>query len=190
MREFKANLSVSSLDTLIKELEAYRDALPEKCKTFCELLAKEGIAVAKGVLQGSRYAGYVAFSMEMEPGVAGCTAVMTATETGKITLPYNRYGKTVTVDVSPLLMSEYGSGIHAIEGWRGTFPNPNRHGESHGLEGHWSWKDLSGKWHSSTGEEPKREIFLAAIEMREKIAGAARQAFGEGGMEDSVDGSE
>ena len=82
MRKYKANLSTSSIDGLIKELTAYKDGLQDKTKLFVDALLEKGIVRAeevKGV--GGRYGthkmeNYVTFTKRLDVKKYGCHGVM------------------------------------------------------------------------------------------------------------------
>lgn len=178
-RVFKSDLSVKGINNLIKQLEDYQQSLIQKCETFVKRLAEEGITVAQE--NTGNFGKYIAFSVETEPDVYGCTAILLATDTGTIRSEWQTKDGIKTADVSPLLMAEFGSGLKAQNPFdvsgvgTGTFP-----GGSHGSDPNgWWYMDLDGVWHHSYGMSPKQPMYKATMAMQEKIIEIAMEVFGE-----------
>lgn len=176
-RVIKIGLSSHSINTAIEELMAYKNEIVEKCRIVVARLAEHGIEVAKEHLSDG-YGNYITFSVETNDSeIDGCTAFMLATQTGTIVAQWQlKDGSIKTAEVSPLLMAEWGSGQHAIEGHRGTFPN-----QTHAFENSWSWKDLNDQWHTSSGIIPTQPMFNAAQEMITRINEVMNEVFGNDG---------
>lgn len=182
MRTYKANLSKSSFMQLAKDLNAYADTLETKCKRFVALLAEKGVLVAKTTATG-KYGSYVLFQYKVEPQKDGCTAIMYGTNTGLVTETWmiNSAGDTKSVDVSPILMLEFGSGFKAVNPYglsgvgQGTFPEQTHAFDPKG----WSYRTVDGEWHHSTGYQPSSPMYTAAMAMYVAIATTAKQVFGE-----------
>lgn len=176
-RVFKASLSVSSLKQLQKELTAYRDSLPEKCKRLVIALSEAGIAVAKQ--NTGNYGKYITFSTKTEPQKDGCKAIMLASQTGKITSAWKTSGGIKTADVSPLLMVEFGSGWKAenpmqVPGvGQGTFPEQIHAYDKEG----WYWIGLDDKLYHSYGISPKQPMYKASLEIQRIVVEKAKEIF-------------
>ena len=148
-RVFKASLSALSIWQLQKNLTAYRDSLPEKCRQLVVALSEAGIAVAKQ--NTGNYGKYITFSTKTEPEKNGCKAIMLASETGKIVSAWKTAEGIKTADVSPLLMVEFGSGWRAENPMevprvgQGTFPEQIHAYDKEG----WYWIGLDDKLYHS-----------------------------------------
>lgn len=178
MPKFKASLSVSSIRQLQKELTAYRDGLPEKCRRLVVALSEAGIAVAKQ--NTGNYGRYITFSTKTEPQKDGCKAIMLASETGKITSAWKTAEGIKTADVSPLLMVEFGSGWKAenplqVPGvGQGTFPEQIHAYDKEG----WYWIGLDDKLYHSYGISPKQPMYKASLEIQRIVIEKAKEIFG------------
>lgn len=102
------SLTEKSIQDAIDKLERYKDSLQDKCIAFVEELASNGIDVARA--NTGNFGHYITFSYEIKDTTDGCTAIVLATETGRIQSTWQTADGLKTVDVSPLLMAEYGSG--------------------------------------------------------------------------------
>lgn len=173
--------SPSEVKDALKQLEAYKKSLQKKCEKFVSLLADEGISVAKQNM--GEYGQFVSFTKEFEPKRFGCRCLMVATQTGLVRRQWrtlNNATGIVTVDVAPLMMAEFGSGLGA-ENKRGkkfgmgtgTFP-----GQTHATDpGGWYWQDLNYEWHHSDGEEATMPMYHAYEAMFAAIYNTAKVVF-------------
>lgn len=174
----KAELSISSIRQLQKDLEKYKQDLVRNCEEFVRRLANEGIEVAKN--NTGNYGHYITFSVKTEPNKDGCKGIMLATETGKITSAWQTKDGIKTADVSPLLMVEFGSGwraenpMNVPDVGQGTFP-----GQSHAFDKEgWYWVDLNDELHHSYGVTPKMPMYLASLKMQDKVMEISKDIFG------------
>lgn len=172
-------LSSKSIQSCIDEIEKYKKDLVWKCEKFVARLAEVGINVAKMNVNGSLGA-YITFRIETDPNTTGCTALAIASS-GTIESSWiinDSTNEVKTVDISPLLMIEFGSGSKAVNNTslpygRGTFPN-----QTHAMKGYWNYKGLDGKWHRSSGVAPQQPMQKALQEMLSNIETVAREVFG------------
>lgn len=186
MKTIKCTLSTKDLNRAISELKAYKNEIATKCARFVEQLTEHGIQIARDN-SGGEYGAFITFTKAVNPSQYGATAILLATS-GTITVQWMSYGKVKSADVSPLLMTEFGSGFMASDAsgkgnadiattlgmGQGTFP-----GQTHAFDaGGWHWQDLDGEWHSSTGIEPSMPVFSALISMEMEIISIARGVFG------------
>lgn len=177
----KANLSVSSLNALKKQLLDYKAELNRKCETFVKMLADEGITVGKQNVGG--FGKYITFSMLTEPRKDGCKAIILASENGKIISSWQTKDGIKTAEVSPLLMAEFGSGWGAenpmkIPGvGQGTFPTDSDKNNAFNKEG-WYWFDLDGNLNHSYGITAKMPMYKASLKIKEEVVRIARDVFG------------
>lgn len=181
----KAKLNSADIKRMADDVERYQTEFQIKVHTILRKLADRGIAAA--AMSVGNMGQYITFTKENDP--YGVTVV--ARETSVIVAEWLRYGHLVHAEVSPLLMSEFGAGRHAIiwEGQtehtntlpdgkqigRGTFPN-----QTHAFEDSWYYMDLSGNWHVATGIKPTRPLHNAVIEIITQVEATAREVFGNG----------
>lgn len=181
MKKLKCDLSTASINAIVNELVSYNNSLPSKCRQFVDLLTDVGIKVAYQNV--GQYRNYLMFSKTINSESTGCTAILIGQNVSRFIsewLVKNEQGQEEIkrAEVSPILMAEFGSGFrsqnaHNSTNWQGTFP-----GQTHAFEGSWSWKDLNGIWHYSTGESPTMPIYKAHLSMYSDIRRIARQVFG------------
>lgn len=171
------SLTEKSIQDAIDKLERYKDRLQDKCIAFVGELASNGIAVARA--NTGNFGHYITFSYEIKDTTDGCTAIVLATETGQIQSTWQTADGLKTVDVSPLLMAEYGSGWRAkphfndARGGQGTFPGQTHAFDSEG----WYWRDESGELHHSYGITPTMPMYHAFLKMENDIMKTARKNF-------------
>lgn len=176
-KKIKINLSTSSIQSAIKEIEQYQAELNKKCELLTKKLAECGIQVAQSKI-GS-FCKYITFSSNVENSVNGCKTIMFATNTGIIHSEWRTKDGVKSADISPLLMCEFGSGLKAenplnIPGvGTGTFPGQTHAEDSSG----WWYMDLDGEWHHSKGITPKMPMYHAAIEIQKKVISIAKEIF-------------
>lgn len=175
-RVFKTDLSVKGIEHLKKELINYKNrTLPSMCKRFVERLAQEGISVANQNV-GS-FKSYLLFMVVTEPKKDGCKALLLAKETGKIINSWQTKDGIKSAEISPLLMTEFGSGWGAenpmsIPGvGQGTFP-----GQTHAFDKEgWYWQDLDGNWKHSKGITARMPMYKASEKIRKSIKTIAKE---------------
>ena len=182
--QLTVSLGANSAREAIKQLEDYKKSLSSKCEIFVNELAEHGISVA--VDNSGKWKNYLIFTKDVSATAKGVKGYM-AGEVGQYPISmWMRYDKVVSTEVNPLLMAEFGSGAKAsdasgkpnaqnaskVGAGRGTFPN-----QTHADENSWSWMDLTGEWHSSSGEEPSMPMFNAYLSMKDEILKIARQVF-------------
>ncbi len=175
--------SLSSIQQAKKELEQYRDNLKNKSREFVKRLSVKGVVVARE--NSGVFGSYLIFSQRTQRTVDGYRCVLYATETGKVTREWKSIddnGNPIikTVDISPLLMTEFGSGFKAEnpknvpDVGQGTFPDQKHAFDKNG----WYYQTLDGVWHHSYGFEPTQPMLKAYNEMFNTIFETAREVFG------------
>ena len=179
----KFSLDEKEIKKAIREVESYKKELVTKCHKFVERLADEGIKVA--VRNRGEYDQYITFEKEIKDSNVGAIAVMSGKSGELIRMWIGDDGLVTSAAVMPILMAEFGSGWKAsdaaglpntdkaklVGAGQGTFP-----GQTHAFDKEgWYWKDLQGKWHHSTGEEPTMPMFKAALGMKVQIKRIARE---------------
>ncbi len=177
-RKITLTLSDNSIENAIRELQSYKQEILNKCERLVLKLANNGIEVAKS--NTGNFGHYIVFSMRIEPNNDSCTAIIVATETGQITSQWQTSDGIKSVDVSPLLMAEFGSGWKAqphfgdARGGQGTFPDQTHAFDREG----WYWRDLDGELHHSYGITPTMPMYKAYSYMEQNIISKAKEVFG------------
>lgn len=175
-KRIKCSLSQSSLQQAIREIEQYKQEVLTKCRTVAERLCDVGIQIATENTGG--YGKYITFYRELTPEKSGVKAVMVATNTGLIKSEWRTQDGEKSVDISPLLMVEFGSGLRANNPnaskfgmGTGTFPGQT-HAEN--PEGWW-YMDMEGEWHHSYGVTPTMPMYKASKEMMDNVTKIVRE---------------
>ena len=177
-RKITLTLSGDSIQNTISTLQNYKQEILNKCEKLVSELADSGIEVGKS--NTGNFGHYIIFSKQIEPNDNGCTAIVVATETGKIISQWQTSDGIKTADVSPLLMAEFGSGWRAQphfdddRGGQGTFPEQTHAFDSEG----WYWRDLEGNLHHSYGITPTMPMYKAYSYMEKNIISKAKEVFG------------
>lgn len=181
----RINISLTkqgSITKAIEQLEQYKKDLATKTELFVSRLLHEGKITAEA--NCGAYGQYITFREELDANEYGCTGLLIATDREKIISQWYRGGKLVSAEVSPLLMSEFGSGwlakvyFPSVEGevGQGTFP-----GQRHAFDPNgWSWTDENGVRHHSIGEQPTHPMYSALMTMIFEVNRIAREVFGNG----------
>lgn len=171
-------LDSDDINELIDYLnERYIDNLSERCQMFVQALADIGIKTAKANV--GQYSGLIVFSKEVSLTETGAQAIMVATDAHKVMRSWKYKGGLKTVEVSPLLMAEFGSGWSAknpdgISGvGQGTFPDQKHAFDPRG----WWWVDEQGERHHSMGEAPTYPMHSASVAMIFEIRELAKEYF-------------
>jgi len=182
---FASNLSSQGLKKLAQELQEYaQNTLVNKLRLFRERLAQKGINVAVSSNNG-HLSQYVVFSMETSDN----ESVIIAKETQLLEADWLGHEGVM---ISPLLMTEFGSGNYAVF-WesvdmgsvhqlddgtpigRGSFPN-----QKYAFDYQWFYRDKEGNKHVSRGIYPTRPMHNAVIEIIMQVEATAREVFGNG----------
>lgn len=177
-RKYKANLSVSGIEQLKRDLLNYKEVtLKNLLRKYVTELAKEGITVGEQNVGG--FGKYITFSIKTDATKDGCKALMVATETGKIISSWQTADGIKTAEVSPLLMAEFGSGWGAenpmkVSGvGQGTFPNQTHAFDKEG----WYWIDLDGNLNYSKGITAKMPMYKASQQIQRIAKSKAKEVF-------------
>ena len=171
-------LSEKSVNVAVRQLQQYKQEILKKCEQLVSELADSGIEVGKS--NTGNFGHYIIFSKKLQPNSNGCTAIVVATETGKIISQWQTSDGIKTADVSPLLMAEFGSGWRAQphfdddRGGQGTFPEQTHAFDSEG----WYWRDLEGNIHHSYGITPTMPMYKAYEKIEKNIISKAKEVFG------------
>lgn len=185
-KAYRVNIfSVSSIENLKKELLDYKRQIPVKMQTFVERLADIGISVGQsniGVLDDiGNVSSFVQFTKKVDKNKYGANALVIMSDIVPVQSSWWSTDGLKTVDVSPSLMYEYGSGFNSKDlnanknpqGGQGTFP-----GQTHARdEGGWWWVDENGVRHESSGITPTTPMYKATMEMYQQVVSIAKEVF-------------
>lgn len=172
MRKFKAGLSVSSINNMIKDLESYISNLDLKCEKLIDRLITEvGIPVVERNItsfkgdSNKEYNTYFELHRYPNKGASG----------------------KLVIEDKDILFIEFGAGIKYNNGNThpqaselgygvGTYP-----GQTHAINpGYWWYKGDDGNLHFSMGTEATMPVYKAYAEMVNQVGTIAREVFGNG----------
>lgn len=176
----KLKYSLNELDKLISDLQDYSNDLDNKCAVFVSKLMDLGVEAA--VDNSGQYRGLIRFEKHLFSDANGCDGIILATDGTKLIRQWLYKGGIKSVEISPLLMAEFGSGwlanvIGNVNGvGQGTFPN-----QKHAFdEGGWSWTTPDGEKHHSMGETPTYPMHNAVVKMLNEINRVGKEVFKNG----------
>ena len=182
----RINISLTkpgSITNAIKELEEYKKEVRNKTELFLSKLIDAGIDTAKS--NCGEYSGMIVFEKELIPFKDGCEGLLIATDGQKVIRQWMRNGTVVSAEVSPLLMSEFGSGwlahVMSTKDYRandlnvgqGTFPEQIHAFDRDG----WWWVTPDGERHHSIGEAPTYPMYSAVMAVLVEINSIAKEVF-------------
>ena len=163
----KSNLSIEGIKKLQNELNNYKKEINNKCLTFVKRLAETGIPVIESKIaqaQGDSDKTHNTY-IKLTAGTTYARAVL-------------------TVEGKDLLFIEFGAGIH----YNGAgSPNPKGkefgyeiggYGQGKGLQDSWTYISDTGEWVRSYGTEATMPVYMASLEIRQKIKSIAKEVFG------------
>ena len=186
VKRITGTLSVRSIQQMQNELKAYKAQLISRCELLTKRLSEIGIEAAKMRLSSStgdeerEMASYITFSTEVDSSKHGVKTVMVASS-GSITRTWVTFDGAKSVDISPLLMVEFGSGLRANNEHggqygmgQGTFPDQTHAFDPDG----WYWQTVDGEWHHSFGISPAMPMYHAYKAMVDAVYSVAVEVFG------------
>lgn len=178
--KIRLRLNTNSINKAIDDLKEYKLSLRRKSEEFVGRLLDEGIKVAYQHVP-SEYSGYIEFTKEITGGQQ-VVGVLTGKDTKPFISTWIVKGGEKSVEVSGILMAEFGSGWLANVMWdvtgvgQGTFP-----GQTHAFDTQgWFWTDTEGVKHHSRGTNPTYPMYSAEMAMLRNIDSIAREVFGSG----------
>lgn len=171
----KANLSVSSLNALKKQLLDYKSELNNKCETFVKRLLESGIEVANAKVGESPLGKYVTLTTNISADKMGCKGILLAKGAVKESEGYAPF--------SILLAIEFGAGIHYNPAPNpkadefglgvGTFP-----GQIHAYQDTWFyWDEQSQEWRPTHGVKATMPMYSADVEIIKNVSKIAKDVF-------------
>lgn len=168
MKKISIDLSVSSIEEAIREIEEYKNSLTYKVAQFVERLASAGIPV----IEENMY-----------------TEGDSSTE-HNVYVKINSFGAyseaTLVLQGKDIAFIEFGAGVH-YNGAVGTSPHPKgqemqltigSYGKGHGAEEYWWYVDESGAPIYSRGTKASMPMYKAGVEMRQTFINIAKEVFG------------
>ena len=179
MKTISLSLNHNSIENVIAELEKRK--AESISRNILTALLQIGIRVAEE--NTGKFAGYISFSAYVEKGDVGHIGWLVAKDRQQIKSGWWKNGEWKEVNISPLLMSEFGSGwfaevpnvwssLNGIVG-QGTFKDGD-YVQKHAFDPDgWTWTDESG-YHKSYGEHPTYPMLSAWMAMKTAIEETAR----------------
>lgn len=161
MPTFKADLSTSSLDVLLKDLVEYQ----EKVVTLPERLTSELAQTA---------------ATSISENLTGITD-LDGNAPGTIEIKQNGTSATVSNVGDQIAYLEYGTGAYADPhpqagqvGW--TYGEGERIFTTKSGRRMWHyWDDMRGHWRTTAGQQPNMQVFKAALKTRQEIVPTAKR---------------
>ena len=101
-RIIRGELSSKGIQSIIDQLQDYKQDLHRKTELLCKRLAEVGLTVAQTKIGESPLGKTISLRIDMEPSKAGCKAILIASGQTKS----NDYGT-----VNTLLLVEFGAGV-------------------------------------------------------------------------------
>lgn len=101
-RIIRGELSSKGIQSIIDQLQDYKQDLHRKTVLLCKRLAEVGLTVAQTKIGESPLGKTISLRIDMEPSKAGCKAMLIASGQTKL----NDYGT-----VNTLLLVEFGAGV-------------------------------------------------------------------------------
>lgn len=175
---FKSDMSVNGIDSLIRELQKYKDDLPNKCKKLVSELLQSGVEVSKARISDSPLGKYVTVTTNISSEKMGCKGILLAKGAVKEQEGYAPF--------SILLAIEFGAGIHYN-------PTPNPNADKFGLgvgtfpgqihafqsEGWMYWDEKAQEWRHTYGVKATMPLYNADMEMIQNVVKIAKEVFRE-----------
>lgn len=176
-KTLKADLSVSSIRNLQRELEKYRDSLTYKCELLVKRLAEAGIPVIDENM------AKVAFTVD-EKGIQSGADPQHYTQ-----VKINTFGSYARADLivegKELLFIEFGAGVY-YNGTAGSSPHPKggefgyvigSYGKGHGKQKVWGYYADSGELILTHGVEATMPMYKASLDIAQNVVKIAREVF-------------
>ncbi len=172
-KNLKADLSVSSIRNLQKELEKYRDSLTFKCRLLAEKLSERGVEIARVQIASldAIFTGELIQSLHSEY---------------KVSTPYGAIFAIVT-DSDHAAFVEFGTGQRGKDT---PYPYPLPEGVSwdynvgktirqNATTGryYWFYPGQDGKWHYTEGLPSRPFLHNTSIELLREIPKIAKEIF-------------
>lgn len=175
-KRLKADLSISGIRKLQKDIEKYQNSIEYKARLLAERLAEMGIEVINIKVGESPLGKYVSVKTNISATKMGCKAMLIATGEVKYSDEHNPF--------NTLLAIEYGAGIY-----HNPVANPNADkfglgvgtfpGQIHAFEDGWYfWDEEKQKWMYTHGVKATMPMYQASLEIQKNVVKIAKQIFG------------
>lgn len=179
-KAIRFGLSSKEVGTAIRYLRHYQADLDRKVILFVEKLANIGILVAEN--NAGHYGQYISFGKDVNSEKTGAKAIVYAINKQLIVSEWQLAdGSIRRAEVSPILMSEFGSGLLANNPnasrfgmGQGTFPGQIHANDPDG----WWWMTTDGEWHHSYGVSAEMPMAHACTEIIANVRRIAKEVFG------------
>lgn len=161
---FKADLSVSSIRNLQKQLQDYQKDLVKKCEEFVRRLAERGVEIAEMKITDydAIYTGELLASINAEQGAVIQNGAMWIVYTNCPWAKFVEFGTGIVGKNSPHPDT-------SIVGWK---YDVNEHGE----KGWFYFRD--GEWHWTKGLPSRPFMWETSLQLTQEIVKIAKEVFG------------
>ena len=159
----KMDLSVSSIESAITQLNAYRKSLDVKKDKLLERLGEIGVR---------------------EASVRFTTAIYDGINDSSVSLQANKNGYAIVAEGRAVAFIEFGAGVYHNHGEPYPDPRPDgivgigEYGKGYGKRQAWGFQDASGNLVITHGNPAAMPMWYASEEMRSKILKIAKEVFG------------
>lgn len=173
-KTLKADLSISSIRNLQKELEKYKDSLTYKCRLFAEKLSERGVEVAR-------------------VQIADLDAIFTGELIASIQSKYKdstKFGAifAIVADSSHACFVEFGTGQRGEDkpypyplpegiSWDYNVGKTIRQNPETGRY-FWFYPGQDGQWHYTEGMPARPFMYLTSMELIREVPKIAKEVFG------------
>lgn len=172
----KIEFNLDDIDKLEQFIEAYMKKIYESTDEIAKRLVEIGIETAQqNVIP--EYASSIYFMKEEKvtksKDITKVNYVISGRDNPIHQEWLNASGNVESYEISPLLLSEFGSGwlsdvkYDGMQGIVGQGTMPNSKGHAFDPMG-WGWYDLNGKYHRSIGVRPTYPLYKAKVAMHER----------------------
>ena len=175
---FKADLSVSGLNDLKRQLLQYKDDLHTKCEKLVSRLLQSGVTVSQTRISESPLGKYVTVTTNISADNMGCKGILLAKGAVKEQEGYAPFSILLAIEFgsgihynptpNPLISSEFPYGV-------GTFP-----GQVHAMEpgGWYFWSEEKQQWIHSYGAKATMPMYSADMQIIQNVVKTAKEVFG------------
>lgn len=174
---FKADLSVSGLNNLKRQLFQYNDSLPIKCETLVSRLLQSGVEVSQSRIRESTLGKYVTVTTNISADKMGCKGILLAKGAVKEQDGYAPFSILLAIEFgsgvhfnptpNPIISSEFPYGV-------GTFP-----GQVHAYQDLWFyWDENTQEWKPTHGVKATMPMYNADMEIIKNVVKFAKEVFG------------
>lgn len=172
----KVEFNLDEIDNMLNFINQYMNKVIESADVIAKRLVDIGVETAKANVI-PEYASNVFFTVEEDRKQTKDITRVKYTISGQ-DIPIfqewiNGSGHVDGYEISPLLLSEFGSGwlsdvkFDGMQGIVGQGTMPNSKGHAFDQMG-WGWYDLNGQYHRSIGVRPTYPIYKARMAMLDK----------------------